>query len=30
MKARQNAQAHLIYNGIQSGSIIFNESQKLA
>ena len=30
IKARQNTQAHRIYNGIRSGSISFNESQKLA
>ena len=30
INARQNAQAHRIYNGIQGGSITFNESQKLA
>jgi len=30
INARQNFQAHRIYNGIQGGSITFNESQKLA
>jgi hypothetical protein len=30
INARQNVQAHRIYNGIQSGRISFPESQKLA
>lgn len=29
INARQNAQAHRIFNGAQSGSLTFNEYQKL-
>lgn len=30
INARQNAQAHRIFNGVQSGELSFNEYQKLA